>query len=204
MSTASTVRISRSDRVGLVVMIVLGAAAALWSIYSAASRIIEVVTASEIPVLAPFIGEHAHLPLGPGGASTTVEVEEAVIFASNPAPATLFALIAAPVVSVIATLIVITCIALFCRNLLEGVAFSRTNTRLVITASVTIALGWFVSSLFTTMGVNGAFAALSNHEYDNVIFATDFTPVIMALALSAVGLAFQAGERMQRDTEGLV
>lgn len=204
MNAAEPVRMSLSDRTGLVVMIVLGGAVALWSVYSAVQRIVEVLTASEVPVLAPFIGERAQLPLGPGGGLVAVEVQEATVHAGDLAPATLFALIAAPIVSTLATLIVIACIALFCRNLLRGVAFSPTNTRLVITTSIAIVAGWAVASLFTTMGVNGAFAALSDHEYDNVIFATDFTPAIVALVLSAVGLAFQAGERMQRDTEGLV
>lgn len=204
MNATEPVRMSLSDRIGLVVMIVLGGAVAIWSVYSTASRIVEVLTASEIPVLAPFLGEAAHLPIGPGGGSVSVEVEEAVLFVGDPAPATLVALVAAPIVSTAAMLVVIACIALFCRNLLKGVAFSRTNTRLVMTTSVTIIAGWAVASLFTTMGVNGAFAALSDHEYDNVIFSTNFTPAIVALVLSAVGLAFQAGERMQRDTEGLV
>ena len=204
MNATAPVRMSLSDRIGLVIMIVLGGAAAIWASYAAVSRIIEVLTASAVPVLAPFIGEPAQLPIGPGGDLVAVDVEEAVVYASDLAPATHFALVAAPIVSLIATLIVIACIAMFCRNLLKGVAFSRANTRLVLTTSVTIVVGWAIASLFTTMGVNGAFAALSDHEYDNVIFTTDFTPAIVALVLSAVGLAFQAGERMQRDTEGLI
>ena len=67
-----------------------------------------------------------------------------------------------------------------------------------------LTVGWVFGSLFTTMSVNGALAAVSDHTYDGVLFSTDFTAMFGLLALGVVGAAFQIGERLQRDTEGLV
>lgn len=195
---------ARSDRVGLIIIIIGAVAIAAMASYGALLRVIEVLTGSAVPVLAPFAGESVELPIGPGGSPIAVEVSEAVILATDLAPATVFSLIAAPIVTLIATILVIGCIVVFCRNLLRGVAFSRTNTRLVLTASMIIAVGWALSTLFTNMSVNGAFAAISEQTYVNVLFSADFTPLLVSLVLSAVALAFQSGERLQRDTEGLV
>jgi hypothetical protein len=64
--------------------------------------------------------------------------------------------------------------------------------------------GWVLGSLFQTMGVNGALSAVSDYEYDGVLFQTDFTAAFGVLVLGAVGAAFQIGHRLQRETEGLV
>jgi hypothetical protein len=58
--------------------------------------------------------------------------------------------------------------------------------------------------MLTNMTVNGALSAVSDYTYDGVVFSTDFVPLFGVLALAAIGAAFQIGERLQRDTEGLV
>ncbi len=65
-------------------------------------------------------------------------------------------------------------------------------------------VGWILGSLFQTMSVNGALAAVSEGDYEGVLFQTDFTVVFGILALGAIGAAFQVGHRLQRETEGLV
>jgi len=54
------------------------------------------------------------------------------------------------------------------------------------------------------MTSNGALSAVSNYTYDSVTFAVSLAPAIAVLALAAVGVAIQLGERLQRETEGLV
>lgn len=76
--------------------------------------------------------------------------------------------------------------------------------RIVLTGVVVLLVGWVLGSLFRTMGVNGTLAAVSDREYDGVLFQTDFTVVFGILALGAIGAAFQVGHRLQRETEGLV
>ena len=54
------------------------------------------------------------------------------------------------------------------------------------------------------MTVNGALSAVSDYGYDGITFSTNWAVPFAILAIAAVGAAFQVGERLQRDTEGLV
>ena len=99
---------------------------------------------------------------------------------------------------------VIAIVCVFCRRLMRGEAFSARNTRLIVATSFTLIGGWFLSTLFTNMGVNGAFSHLSQYGYDGATFTADWAPAAAAIAIGAVGIAFRAGPRLQRETEGLV
>ena len=203
MSTATTA-LSRSDRVGMYATIVLGAIGAAVTVWVAISRLAEVLSGRDIPVLVPFVGETSTLPIGPGGAEIPVEVDQAIVTVADPAPATLFALIAQPIVTGLAIVAGILLLCLFCLNLARGRAFAASTVRILFLGTGVLLVGWVLGSLFQTMGVNGALAAVSNREYDGVLFQTDFTIVFGVLALGAIGAAFQIGHRLQRETEGLV
>lgn len=198
MSTATT-SLSRSDRIGMYATIVLGAIGAAVTVWVTITRLAEVLPGRDIPVLVPFIGETATLPIGPGGAEVPVEVDQ-----TDPAPATLFALIAQPIVVGLAILAGILLLCLFCFNLARGRAFAKSTVRIVLTGVVVLGVGWVLGSLFQTMAVNGTLSAVSDYSYDGVLFETDFTAVFGLLALGAIGAAFQIGHRLQREAEGLV
>ena len=157
-----------------------------------------------VPVLVPFMDETAPLPIGPDGAPVEVEVDQAVVTVSDPAPATFFALIAEPVVVGLTTLGGILLLCLFCINLARGRAFSSSTVRIVFTAAGVLIVGWVLGSLFRTMGVNGTLAAVSDGSYEAMLLEFDFAPLFGTLALAAVAAAFQIGHRLQRETEGLV
>jgi len=202
--TTTTPSLSRSDRVGMYLTIALGligAAAVLWTTIM---RLIEVAPGRDVPVLVPFIGETAELPIGPGGGSVDVAVDQAVVVVPQPAVATQFALVAEPIVVGLSLLILIALLCAFCWNLARGRAFHRSTTRIIFAGAGTVIAGWSLGSLFTTMTVNGALSAISDYSYEGVLFSADFTPPIVALALGAIGAGFQIGERLRRDTEGLV
>ena len=101
-------------------------------------------------------------------------------------------------------LAVIALLAVFAWNVGRGRAFSRANVRVVWWATIALLVGWILGGLFTTMGVNGALSAVSEYSYDGVLFSTDWAAFWGIMALGAIGAAFQVGERLQRDTEGLV
>lgn len=202
MSTPTA--LSRSDRIGMYATIVLGAIGAIITVWRMVSRLAEVLPGHNIPVLTPFVGETATLPIGPDGAAVTVGVDQAIVTVSNPASATYFALVAHPIVVGLAILAGIVLLCLFCFNLARGKAFTRSTVRIVVAGTAVLLAGWVLGSLFETMGVNGALSAVSDYTYDGVIFQTDFTPAFGVLALGAIGAAFQIGHRLQRDTEGLV
>ena len=194
----------RSDRWGMYLTVLLGAAGAVATVWAAVARLVEIASPGGIPVLVPFPGETAPLPIGPGGAPVEVDVDQAVVTVTDPAPATLFALIAEPIVSGGAIVAGIVLLCLFCLAVARGRAFARGTVRLVTAGAFVLLGGWGLSSLFRTMGVNGALAAVSDHSYDGVLFQTDFSPFFVALGIAAVGVAFQIGHKLQRETEGLV
>ncbi|GGE91486.1 hypothetical protein [Mycetocola zhadangensis] len=204
MSTEASVRLTRSDRADLWTVVVLGIIVAVIAIAHAVSRIAAIVPNSDIEVLAPFVDTTTELPIGPNGSMIGVEVDSAVLTVSGLPGIVIVSLIAAVIAQLLMTLAIVACGAILCRNLMLGRAFSRTNTRLVVTTSVVLVVGTALSGLFTIMGVNGAFATLSERSYDNVVASGNLLPYIVAAALAAVALAFKAGERLQRETEGLV
>lgn len=203
MSTATTA-LSRSDRIGMYATIVLGAIGAAVTVWVTITRLAQVLSGGGIPVLVPFVGETATLPLGPGGAEVPVEVDQAIVTVVDPAAATFFALVAQPIVTGLATLAGILLLCLLCFNLARGRAFAASTVRILIVGTGVLLGGWVLGSLFQTMAVNGTLAAVSNREYDGVLFQTDFTIVFGVLALGAITAAFQIGHRLQRETEGLV
>lgn len=202
--TPTTPSLSRSDRVGMYMTIALGVVGAAAVVWTTIARILEVASGRDVPVLVPFIDETAELPIGPDGALVPVAVDQAVVVVPQPAAATQFALIAEPIVVGLSLLAAIVLLCLFCWNLARGRAFHRSTTRIIFAGAGTVIAGWALGSLFTTMTVNGALSAVSEYSYEGVLFSTDFTAPIVALALGAVGAGFQIGERLRRDSEGLV
>jgi hypothetical protein len=186
---------------GTVVLGTIGAAATVWAM---TARLAEVLPGRDIPVLVPFVDETATLPIGPDGSAVPVEVDQAIVTVSDPAAATLFALVAQPLVVGLAILAGIALLALFCVNVTRGRAFAASTVRIVFAGVAVLFAGWVLGSLFQTMGVNGTLAAVSDRQYAGVLFQTDFTAVFGILALGAIGAAFQIGHRLQRETEGLV
>ena len=55
------------------------------------------------------------------------------------------------------------------------------------------------------MGANGAFARLSDRTFDNVVLAADLSQMfIVAFIAALAATTFTVGDRLRRDTEGLV
>lgn len=196
--------LSQSDRIGMYVTIALGVIGGVAALWATISRVIEVAPGRDVPVLVPFSGETAQLPIGPDGALMPVAVDQATVIVAQPAMATQFALVAEPIVIGLAIILSIGLLCAFCWNLARGRAFHRSTTRIIFAAAGTVLAGWTLGSLFTTMTVNGALSAVSDYGYDGVLFSTDLVPPMIALALGAVGAAFQIGERLRRETDGLV
>jgi hypothetical protein len=67
-----------------------------------------------------------------------------------------------------------------------------------------VTVGWLTTSILKQMGINGALAAVSDRTYETSTLSIDVLPVLGILGLGVVALALQLGERLKRDTEGLV
>lgn len=206
MSTTNGNRImSKGDAVSMAVFMVVGAAFAVFSVVQAIIRITEVLGGGDVRVFAQFAGTPAQAPIGPNGAAVTVELDTAYLLAPDLPLASIIALVleqlvvAGAVVTVVATLLVVTW------NVLHGRMFSKANTRLVATAGIVTFLGVALAPFFANMGANGAFARLSERTFDNVILSAGLVPLFaIAFVAALAATTFTVGERLQRETEGLV
>ncbi|SFN71571.1 hypothetical protein [Mycetocola miduiensis] len=204
MQLDTTVRPTRSDRADLWTVIVVGAVVAAATIGFAVVRLSGILPNSAVEVLVPFVDTPASVPIGPDGALVPVAIDQGVLTVSNLSGFVIASLALAVLIDALMVLTIVACLGLLCRNLMRGRAFSRTNRRLVITTSVAIVVGTALGGLFQTIGVNGAFAAVGYSGYDSVVGTASLAPYFVATALAAVALAFKAGERLQREAEGLV
>jgi hypothetical protein len=193
-----------ASRADLITALVLGALASTWVVAMLVVRLIEVLPNERVPVPIWIGDAAADLPIGPDGALIPVDFDGGVALVSDMPGITLASVALADIVPALAAIGVIACVMLLCRNLLAGRAFAAANTRLVTAASILIAAGWAGGLLFTTMANNGAVAVLSEGTYEGVAVTIDWLPLLAATGVGAVAAAFRTGERLQRDTDGLV
>jgi hypothetical protein len=100
------------------------------------------------------------------------------------------------------------CLVLLTRRLGRGQAFGRVNTWLVGSILMAVTLWWAAGLAGSAVRFIGAFESSAIGDWR----AADLTPVMdvpLAPVLVAIGLvplvaAFRFGERLQRDSEGLV
>lgn len=202
--TDDVTKLDRADRIGLYIAIGLAVAAIGLVGWGSAQRLAEVAPGHDISVLVPLSGEQAALPQGPEGAPVTVDVETATVVVADPSPATLFALWAEPIVLFLAVAAGMIVASKFILRVARGRAVEKGTARLVFIGASILAGAWFIGAILTNMTTNGALSAISDYSYDSTIFAADLSPFMWILVLSAVGGALQLGERLRRDTEGLV
>lgn len=202
MSDLTTV--DKSDRIGLYLSVAFAVIGIVGIVMATVQRLIEVAPGKDIPVLVPLTGETAQLPIGPDGAAFTVEVDTATVIVADPAPATLFALWAQPIVMGLSWSVGLVLAAIFCLRIARARIFGQGTARIVYAAASVLMFGWFAGSILTNMTTNGALSSISNYTYDSAIFTANLGPAFAVLLLAAVGVALQMGEKLQRETEGLV
>jgi hypothetical protein len=115
------------------------------------------------------------------------------------------AAIGAAAVPPLATIGVTVCVLLLCRRMLAGQFFSGTITRLITAASLLIAGGWAAWFGCSVLASNGVLALVADRALaEQITFQVSWTPILASMAVGALAAAFHAGEKLQRDTEGLV
>ncbi|WP_308797207.1 hypothetical protein [Agromyces silvae] len=197
-------RMTRGDTLAMYFTMAVGAVGIGAIAWSAAARLIDVLPGRDVPVLVPFAGERAELPIGPNGTPVEVDVAQATVTVPEPAAATQFALVAEPIVHAAASIAGIVLLGLLAWNLARGRAFASSTVRLTWWGAGVLAVGWFAGTMLTNMTVNGALSAISEYTYEGIRFSASWLPFFAFLALGAIGGAFQIGEKLQRETEGLV
>lgn len=204
MSTTQATEVSRGDKASIWAFLVAGAAIIVTAVVQAANRLGEVLGSGPTPVhIAMPPGTQSSIPY-PGG-SLDVEVDTAVMQAQELPLASEIAGAASPIVWALVTISITVCLSLLAVSILRGRIFSRRNTRLVTIAGLTGLIGYAFAKLLDTMLANGAVAWASDQELDNLVMSVNpFAFIIAAFAIAVVATVFTVGERLQRETEGLV
>jgi len=193
-----------SDRLALRISVGVAAVGAIITVAAAIARLSEVAAGHDIPVTVLLSETSVGLPLGPNGADVTATVDTATILVNDPEPATLFALWAEPIWLALAVLAGLWLAAVFFLRIARGEIFTRGPSRLALAGGLVFAAGWAGSLLFSTMSANGALAAVSDGTYDQISMFVSLTPILVILFLGGLGSALQIGEKLQRETAGLV
>lgn len=206
MTSTKNRTISRGDRGALVGFCISGALIAAYITVFSIIRIIDLARGVDVDVLVEFVGSvtSVDLPLSTGG-SVAVGLDSATITAAQlPAIASVPGIIG-QVVQVITIIVVIGCLILLARSTLSGRVFSRRNTALVATAGITGLVGFATVRFFDNMLANAAIAHVTDNGLDNAVISVEpFTFILAAFVIALITTVFSIGDRLQRDTDGLV
>ncbi|WP_067882409.1 hypothetical protein [Agromyces aureus] len=204
-TTTQQYRPSRGDVAGMWTFLGAGAVIAVWAVVAAVLRIIEVLPNRDVQVPAEFAGTVAEAPIGPDGAGVPVVLDRASITAETLPALSVASLVIEQVIAAATVVVVVVCLVLLSWSVMRGRVFSRRNTRLVTIAGFTGLIGYAAVPFFANMAANGAFAEISGRAFDNVVMAVDLAPLLLLAFISALAtVVFSIGDRLQRDTEGLV
>ncbi|MFF7682852.1 hypothetical protein ACFZA2_08810 [Microbacterium sp. NPDC007973] len=203
-STSRT--LSRGDTGSFLLFIVAGVAIAVWAVIRSAGTIVAAAGNRDVRVPVDFLDTIAQAPIGPDGASVPVELTGAVVTAPSLPLASLWALFLAEGTFAAAVVTVVTLLLILCIGILRGEIFSRRHTRLVVAVGIVSLIAAFAVPFFQNMVANGALAWLSDRTYDRGLTQQIDLPILIVIGFVA-GLSstvFAVGDRLRRDTEGLV
>lgn len=204
-SSAAPGTLSRADRIGMVVLVGVGLVLAVITVVGAVLRLVESLGGGPIQVFAEFAGTPAEAPIGVDGAPVTVALDAAILSVSDLPLASVISLVIQQVILVAAVLVVAGMLLMLSLGILRGVVFSKRHTVYVGTASTAAFFGIVLYPFFGNMAANGAFAALSDGTFENVVLSVQPLTFIVAAFIAALATTvFSVGARLQRDTEGLV
>lgn len=206
MTSTKNRTLSRGDTGALVGFCIAGVAIAAYITVFSVIRIVELARGVDVPVLAEFIDSKTpvDLPLSTGD-SISVGLDSAVITAPQLPTVAAVPGIMGQIAQILTIVIVIGCLIVLARSVLAGRVFSRRNTALASTAGITGLVGFAAVRFFDNMLANATIAHVTENGVENAVISVEpFTFVLAAFVLALIGTVFVVGDRLQRDTEGLV
>ncbi len=131
---------------------------------------------------------------------------EASVTVSNLTGAPVGLLIAGHTATILTSVIIATAVILLCKGVVSGTPFTRPISISIIAVSATLMVGSLLSQAF--YGFAGVFAgeqiSQSSDFWAAFSISFDGTPIMAGFVIAIVAFAFELGNRMQRDTEGLI
>ncbi|MCD9152828.1 DUF2975 domain-containing protein [Aeromicrobium duanguangcaii] len=178
----------------------------LATLTDAVSRLREVLPNRDVPVDVDLQTSTQPIAISGVGDAIPVEIDRVTVSVSDLSPTSYGAVIASIVVPAVSIIVVLVCLTWLLRNIGAGEFFSRTNTRLVTGAALTAVLGWLLTTVATTGAANGALAKLTTADDPGfeISMNISFLALFAAMVAGCIASVFHTGERMQRDSEGLV
>ncbi|MHA3722627.1 hypothetical protein ACXR2T_01990 [Leucobacter sp. HY1910] len=202
---ANEQRPRRADRAGIVIFIALGALILALTAVASIRRIWEILAGGPITLLAQFMSTPASVSMGEAGSHVEAQFDAAFITVPSLSPAAIGPAVLEPLITLLTVATVIGCLTILAFKILRGQVFGRTQTRSVVAAGLTGLVGFALAPVFGSIAANDALFALTGENTEVALFVVSPTPFLVAgFAISIVVTAFAVGERMQRDTEGLV
>ncbi|WP_243756004.1 hypothetical protein [Agrococcus sp. TF02-05] len=196
---------SRSDTIPLAILMISGAGIATWTLASAAGRIAELVGGGPVRVRAQLAGTDAGARIAAGAPELPIEIETARLVVPDPTMTTVVPLVLEQVLLGLVVLIVIACLLAVAASIMRGRVFSSANTRLVGAAGAAAILGAWLVPLCATVGANDAIAQLLGSGFVGAVFVVEpFALVSIAFVVAIAITTFGVGDRLRRDTDGLV
>jgi hypothetical protein len=204
MTSTTDRALSRGDIGAMVAFCIAGALIALYLTVFSIVRIVELARGEDVAVLVEFRGDGVDLPLSNGG-SIPVGLESGTIVAPQLPLVAAVPGIIAQVVQIITVVVVITCLILLARTTIGGRIFGRGRTALVATAGITGLLGFAGVRFFDNMLANATVARIADNGVDNLVISVEpFAFILAAFVVALITTVFSIGDRLQKDTEGLV
>ena len=195
--------LSRGDTISLALFVIAGAAIAAWTVWNVAVRIAELVAGGSIEVLVEFLGTTADVQVG--ATTLPVELDQGVITVEGLGAMGVIPGVLGQLAFGITIVVVVACLIALSRNILRGRVFGKTNTRLVAIGGGVGLIRAAASRFFDNMLADAAMAHAIDGPCDTAVISVEpFTFVLAAFALAVIGTVFVVGDRLQRETEGLV
>lgn len=209
---------ANTERYDLVTVIVLSAAVIVIAIYQAIVGVVRVAANSGIEITLPVPSQSIAPPAPVEGTVTaTFSTTSADLVMDGLSPNMQFWMTLQAIVPGLAVSAVFVCLIVFAVQIAKGAAFSSLLTRLATITAVLVVVGGMGTQFLESMVNRGVIANVFGREsellearyplggligkYD---YPWDLMPVVIGVAIAAVAVVFAHGERLKRDTEGLI
>lgn len=191
---------------GILDLVVFSGLTAFAVVLAAVVRIAEVFRPEGVAVRLPLADAPATLTIDGASAAAAYTATDATVLVPDAGAGTLAWFTASIGVAAVAALVVLGALIRLALAFQSGRLFTRTTVRALTLIGGVLFAGSCIVMLTDALGRSGAYATLGiPYEPIGMLELVPYLPAwIAAIAVAMLAGAFERGQRMQRDTEGLV